>query len=161
MKTITIGGEEYTLRYSIKAMLEKDCADAVSRYSMNFATIDSVESFAKAYSEVVALCLIALHAGLLEKHNLSMEECETLLDAYFDEHADDGQGDAMSLMNFLMEVMQEDGFFRKTGLEKILNLAQNPEETEAKKTPKAPQDHKRKQAKQKVEKIQTAEVSEK
>lgn len=129
MKTITINGTEYTLRYSMRAMLEKDCADAVSRYAMNFASIDSPETFAKAYSEVIGIVLIALHAGLLEKHNLSMEECTDLLDAYFDEHEDDGKGDAMSLMNELMEVMRDDGFFRKTGLEKILSFSQeNPDE---------------------------------
>lgn len=152
MKTITINGTEYTLRYSMRAMLEKDCADAVSKYAMNFASIDSVDSFAHAYSEVTGLVLLALHAGLLEKYNMSMEDCTELLDAYLDEHSEDEQGDVMTLMNFLMECMSEDGFFRKTGLEKILNLSQQTSpETATVKPVKTPQDHKRKAPKTKTE----------
>ena len=58
------------------------------------------------------------------------------------EHKDDEQGNFYGLFSMCIEQMEEDGFFKLTGLETFMdNLNAAMDSVKAKKTPKKPTDH--------------------
>ena len=63
------------------------------------------------------------------------KDAKRLIKQYFEDNKDTDEADFYSIMALMIGVMEEDGFFKRTGLEKML--------TAGEKEPKKPQDHKK------------------
>lgn len=155
MKIINIGGIDYTFKYSVEASLYNECTEKTIGFMTGFAGTNNKEGIKQIVSSMADIPQTALtlfYAGLLEIHGsdgdgtvLTKKNAKNLIRDYFDEHKDDETGNFYGLMTMLIECMADDGFFELIGLDKIFA------EAEAKaKSPKTPQDHKKKMLKAKV-----------
>lgn len=165
-KIMEIGGVEYRLEYTMEAALYNECVEALvdfvgktvaaqnlseltdgleeekQRQVMEMAIKQSISSL----TELPQTAITVFYAGLLEHHGpegdgtvLNKKDAKALVKQYFAEHVEDGTDNFFDLINICMEQINEDGFFKRIGLEKILN-----QEQAEKKPKKTPQDHKRK-----------------
>jgi len=78
------------------------------------------------------------YMGLLEHHGedgdgtvTSFGDAKRLAKQYYIDHAEDGTDTPVDLINLCLEQMGEDGFFKRTGLEKVFSGAQKTEESSA------------------------------
>lgn len=148
MKTLNIGGKDYTLEYTIEASLYKDCTEKMTRYI--YGIIENQQStnisgFLSQLSDLPSIALTVFYAGLMENHSDEIKnesDAKKLVKQYFKEHKEDGTGNFHDLMQLMSDCMADDGFFRNLGLEQIMEQS---EEEEVEK--KIPQDHKRKTTK--------------
>lgn len=151
MKTIKINDREYQLEFSFEAaehrgLVQKMFNMLSGAYIAKHASETeekSVEAVVDGTSEMVAevphVCITAFHAGLLEHNPVSEEESKELMKAYMREN----KISYRRLYEELKECMEEDGFFDLSGLTEMIQTMEG--EPEAKqKTPKTPQDHKKK-----------------
>lgn len=145
-KVLTIGGKDYRLEYNIEASLYEDGIDHLVNFlSGTFGPIGEkeltkglseedktkvrVELMKNFRSEILNLpdtALTLFYAGLLEYHGLdgdgsvlSKGDAKKLVKQLFNEQPVDGISDFASLLDVCMNQMGEDGFFKRTGLEKI------------------------------------------
>lgn len=150
MKTLKIGGENYTLEYSFEAAECKDVVQGIFEM-LSFAPIakrtggeeSDISAMVGGTSEMVALipglCRNAFYAGLLENNPVSEDEAKTLMKAYMKEN----KLSYPQLMEEISACMEEDGFLSLSGVkQRIEEMYAENEETEL---PKTPQDHKKKQ----------------
>ena len=147
MKTIQIGNEQYTLEYGFEAAENKVVVQRMfNALSMSYigkrldldgdnSKLDvaaaMIDGTADLVSDMPFICKDAFYAGLLEHHNVSVSESKELMKQYMKENG----------LSF-KETMEDDGFFDLTGLKEMVAEMNNSEETEEKKQPKKPQDHK-------------------
>ena len=165
MKTINIGGKDYTLKYSIQASMHSECTEKVTVLMARLGETQSrqdIFEFFKGFSDVPATAMHMLYAGLIENHGVRGDRTVMefgavydLVEQYFEEHKEDGKGNFYELLMFLLSAMGEDGFFEKIGLESVMDAMT----LTAKKAPKVPQDHKKKTTKKTTR--TTPEVTEK
>ena len=148
-KTLTIGGKDYKLEYTIEASLYGDCIEKLITFISKTAGATEVEKTPKGMtdeeivqykrglmqnaingiSNIPDTALTLFYAGLMEYHGedgdrtiLSKRDAKALLKTFFkeEEEKENGCTDFTALIALCMEQMGEDDFFRKTGLEKVL-----------------------------------------
>lgn len=147
MKKITIGGKEYTFEFSIEASMYADCTESITELFMHLGTAEDskdVKGVLNTIANIPKTAMTLFYAGLLEHHSdaiTGMPAAKELLKQYLVEHKEDG-GDFPSVMNEMVSCMDDDGFFDLIGLTKMMKEAAQTE-----KTPKTPQDHKKKATK--------------
>lgn len=149
-KILTIGGKEYKLEYTIEASLYDECTERLINFfgnTMGIANADQLtdgmeeeqkiearktlmKNSISGISNLPQTALAIFYAGLLEYHGpegdntvRSKQDAKQIVKEYFKEHKEDGTDNFYDLLSICLEQMVEDGFFNRTGLEKI--VAQN------------------------------------
>lgn len=138
MKTLKIGDKEYILEFSFEAACHKQLinkmfklmsgsylgrsgltgADDETKAERASALIDGV---ADMYSDIPDTVITAFYAGLLENNAvLNEKEASKLLKQYFKENPDDESATFPGMFELIKECMQDDGFFKRTGLDKMI-----------------------------------------
>ena len=99
-----------------------------------------LDGTAEMVAEIPQICSIAFYAGLLEENPASFEDARSMMRTYMEENELSYAG----LYKQIKAWMEEDGFFKLSGLTEMLEeMSQNAEE-KIQKQPKAPQDHRKK-----------------
>lgn len=138
MKTLSIGNKEYDLEFSFEAAKHKQLINKMfkmmsgsylgrsgltgsvdeTKADRAAALIDGVSDM---YSDIPGTVITAFYAGLMENNAvLNESEAKKLLKQFFKEHPDDESATFPGMFNLLKECMQDDGFFKLTGLDKVL-----------------------------------------
>ena len=157
MKILTIGGRDYTFEFSIEASLYNECTEKITSLMVGVGqaregesgdSSEKIKNVISTISNVPVVAMTMFYAGLLEHHGPSgdgavkgMKDAKTLVRQYLTEHKDDDKGNFYSVMDEMIECMEDDGFFELTGMTRMLK---NGDEEVAKKAHKVPQDHKKK-----------------
>ena len=169
MRLLTIGGNEYKVEFSFEAAEYKDCVDKVfkvvsggyimkrgitgkeDKSEMATAMMDGT---ADMFSDMASLSITCLYAGLLENNPVEDEKAaRALFKQFVKENPDDERATFPGMYEFLKKCMEEDGFFKLTGLDKYLKdmseamekaAKEAEKETERSTLPKVPTDRKRK-----------------
>ena len=144
MKVIKIGNKEYKFEFTIEASLYGECTEALTAFLINVGTAGgNLKEVLKSISDIPQTALTLFYAGLLEHHGedgdgtvTTKKDAKRLIEQYFEDKKDTDEADFYSIMALMISVMEEDGFFKRTGLEKILTAGME-------KAPKKPQDHKK------------------
>lgn len=149
MRRLTIGGKEYTFRFSIEASLYNECTEAMMNMFLSFGeaqgaaesaveTVNDNIASAKAQvmsalrkaftsiSNVPQTALTLFYAGLLEEHSDSVRsknDAKKLLAQFISEVEDEKNKNFYYVVNLMLDIMGEDHFFDLTGLSKLLNEA--------------------------------------
>lgn len=152
MKTIQIEDKEYILEFTFEAaehkLLVQKMFNMISGAYLvkgaddveNPSVADMIDGTANMFSDIPSVCNIAFYAGLLENNPVDEAEAKKIMRAYM--KANDLS--YPELFEEIKEEMEKDGFFRNTGLDKMMQtIAGQEPETE----PKKPQDHKKKTTK--------------
>ena len=154
MKKLNINGDEYTLEYSFMAAEHKGTVQKMfnivsGAYILKQAQKADKEDIANAMydgtSEMVAdipnIVKTCFYSGLLENHKIKEDESYELMKAYMKEN----KISYKKLFDDIKECMEDDGFFDLSGLTEMMEEMNNQmEESLEEKTPKTPQDHKKK-----------------
>lgn len=146
-KILNIGGKDYKLEFTIEASLYGECTEKLINFmgkTMGAAEEKSItdglnqqektevrkQLLANSISGISNMPdtgLTLFYAGLMEHHGedgdktiMTKQDAKRLLKQYFAEHTGDGTDNFYDLVAMLMEQMGEDGFFQRTGLEKML-----------------------------------------
>ena len=148
MREISINGNDYKLEFSFEAAERKDFVSLMFRLVSGASLLDGaadmenptakdmINGAVNMVADIPHICKIGFFVGLLENNPVSEDEAKTLMRSYMKEH---GIGYA-DLYEELRACMEEDGFFKLSGIEKMLANMQESQ------TPrKIPQDHKKKQ----------------
>ena len=144
MKVIKIGNKEYKFEFTIEASLYGECTEALTAFLTNVGTAGgNLKEVLKSISDIPQTALTLFYAGLLEHHGedgdgtvTTKKDAKRLIKQYFEDKKDTDEADFYAIMALMIEVMEEDGFFKRTGLERVL-------EAGMKNAPKKPQDHKK------------------
>lgn len=156
MLNLKIGEKDYTLEYSFMAAEHNETVQKMfnvvsGAYLIRKANIteESKENIANAMlegtGEMVAdiphIVKTAFYSGLLENHNVSQEDAYNLMKQYMKEN----KISFKKLFDDIKTCMEDDGFFDLSGLTEMMEeMNQSVEVQTKKKTPKTPQDHKKK-----------------
>lgn len=143
MKVIKIGNKEYKFEFTIEASLYGECTEALTAFLTNVGSAGAnLKEVLKSISDIPQTALTLFYAGLLEHHGedgdgtvTTKKDAKRLIKQYFEDKKDTDEADFYAIMALMIEVMEEDGFFKRTGLERIL--------TAGEKAVKKPQDHKK------------------
>lgn len=146
-----IGGKDYMLEYSIEASLYSECIENLIDFFKNTASnenlneltrglsdkerkdiaLESIQNSIKGISNIANVALKSFYAGLMKHHGrrgdrtvLSIDDAMDLMEEYFSDHKEDGTDNPYDLLSLCMKQMDEDGFFKKTGLEKLMTQIQ-------------------------------------
>ena len=169
MRLLTIGGNEYKVEFSFEAAEYKDCVDKVfkvvsggyimkrgitgkeDKSEMATAMMDGT---ADMFSDMASLSITCLYAGLLENNPVEDEKAaRALFKQFVKENPDDERATFPGMYEFLKKCMEEDGFFKLTGLDKYLKdmseamekaIKEAEKEKEQSTLPKVTTDRKRK-----------------
>lgn len=143
---LKIGGKEYKLEFTFEASMYSDCVSSVMNI-LGGLSGDDIRTQIASMSDIPKTAVTLLYAGLLEHHGeeINLKDAKMLARQWILEQGEDGN--FYALLKMCIDQMGEDGFFKLTGLEDMLNQGE-----EAKPAPKTPQDHKRKTAKKTTEK---------
>ena len=148
MKTLTIGGKEFVLEFSFEAAQHKECVNKIfkmisgsylgeqglandpnDKTGMARALVNGTSSM---FSEIPDSVITAFYAGLMENNPvLNKVEAKKLLKAYFKENPD--HASFFDAYEMIRECMEEDGFFKLTGLDSV-QAAMNRAEEEMQKS---------------------------
>lgn len=132
-KVLQIGGKDYKLEYSIEASLYADCTTSLTGLMTEIQIAGDEKNIQKIISEISNIPQIALtifYAGLMEHHGShpdgdgkvpDIQSAKRLIAQYLKEHSDDETGNFYGIMQMCIEQMGEDGFFKLTGLEGMMN----------------------------------------
>ena len=106
------------------------------------------------FSDMASLSITCFYAGLLENNPVEDEKAaRQLFKQFVKENPDDDRASYFGMYEFLKECMEEDGFFKLTGLDRYLKdmsesmakaIKEAEKETEQSTLPKVPTDRKRK-----------------
>lgn len=156
MLNLKIGEKDYTLEYSFMAAEHNETVQKMfnvvsGAYLIKKTNLtgDNKEDIASAMiegtGEMVAdiphIVKTAFYSGLLENHDVSQEEAYTLMKQYMKEN----KISFKKLFDDIKKCMEDDGFFDLSGLTEMMEEMNKSVETQTKKrTPKTPQDHKKK-----------------
>lgn len=165
-KVLTIGGKDYRLEYTVEAALYKDGIDRIVNFLSGTYGIAGEKEMTKELSdedkikvrkelltnfrsEILGLpdaALTIFYAGLLEYHGpdgdgeiQSKGDAKRLVKQLFSEQQEDGITDFAALLSMCIEQMGEDGFFKRTGLEKFLTQGETAKPNRASRRAKAKQ----------------------
>ena len=169
MRILTIGGNEYKVEFSFEAAEYKACVDKVFKvvsggYIMKRGITGTdgkaemaeamMDSTADMFSDMASLSITCFYAGLLENNPVEDEKAaRQLFKQFVKENPDDDRASYFGMYEFLKECMEEDGFFKLTGLDRYLKdmfesmakaIKEAEKETEQSTLPKVPTDRKRK-----------------
>ena len=160
MKILTIGGKDYKIEFSFEAAEYKDCVDKVFKivsgsYLMKNGPTEDGEKISMAtaimdgtsdmVSDIPKITIITLYAGLLENNPVKDEqEAKTLFKQFVKENPDDERASFWGMYDFLKNCMEDDGFFKLTGMDKVIDKLNEAAEKQTSKSGKTPLDHKRK-----------------
>lgn len=143
MRKITIGGKEYTLNFNIMASLYSECTEMIMNeilaYGKTLGAVemndvdDMLDKLIKSVSNTTEETVTLFYASLLEYHGTrrgdgtikAKDDALDLLYIYLDENPEKTLYDVYSE---LLEVIAEDNFFEKTGLNQRLNQMFKTEE---------------------------------
>ena len=155
MKRITIGKKEYTFEFTVEAALYDECTERLSGLFLKLGEGQEngdVKAVLSGIANIPQTTLALFYAGLLEHHGdcgdetvLSKSDAKKLLKVYLEEHKEEENGDFYGILEMLMGCMEDDGFFKRTGLTRLFAQAQEQEKV----IPK-PQDHKKSTKSKKV-----------
>ena len=152
-----VEGKEYTLEYTFEAAENQKCVDAMTDIfgGAMMTKIDETKSealqirdFLMTISDLPRMAMDMFYAGLLENHGedgdgaiMSRLDAKRLYKKFCKENPDDAMATSYyGLVTVISNQMEEDGFFKRTGLEDILeNMSNAVQEV------KKPADRKRKQ----------------
>lgn len=157
-KVLKIGGKDYRLEYSIEASLYADCVESIADIlgsttaedNENKSEKEQMKEMISGIANIPKTTLTIFYAGLMEAHGKHTDgdgvvpdilTAKNLVKQYISEHKDDDTGNFCGILTICLEQMEEDGFFKLIGLEGVVDVA------EVEKTPKIPQDHKKKTTK--------------
>lgn len=162
MKILTIGEKEYTLEYSFMAAEHKQTVQKMfeilsGAYLIKRANITNeneeekeskenlanamIEGTAEMVADIPHIVKTAFYSGLLENHDLSENDAYLLMKQYMKEN----KISYRKLFEDIKTCMEDDGFFDLSGLTEMMEEMNSSVETQVKKrTPKTPQDHKKK-----------------
>lgn len=160
MRILTIGGKDYKVEFSFEAAEYKDCVDSIFKvisgsYIMKNGPTDENEKISVAtailngtsdmVSDIPKIAVTALYAGLLENNPVENEQAaKALFKQFVKENPDDERASFWGMYDFLRDCMEEDGFFKLTGMDKVIAQMSEAAEEQKSKSGKIPQDHKRK-----------------
>ncbi len=132
-KILKIGGKDYKLEYSIEASLYADCTASLTGLMTEIQMAGENKDVKKVVSELSNIpqtTLTIFYAGLMEHHGAhpdgdgtvpNIQSAKHLIAQYLKEHADEESGNFFGIMQMCIEQMGEDGFFKLTGLEGMMN----------------------------------------
>lgn len=156
-KLLTIGGQEYKLEYTIEASLHEECIEKLMDFFTKTIGLSAAQDIderhmsddeiEKMRSQVIkngisgisnmpSVAVSVFYAGLLEHHGTgrnadktvrSKEDAKDIIKEYFQDHAEDGTDNFYDLLMLCFEQMGEDGFFKRTGLEKLMEQGAAPQ----------------------------------
>lgn len=169
MRILTIGGKEYKIEFSFDAAEYKACVDKVFKvvsggYIMKRGITGEegkaemaeamMDGPADMISDMASLSITCFYAGLLENTPVKDEKAaKQLFKQFVKENPDDDRASFLGMYEFLKGCMEEDGFFKLTGLDKYLKDMSEAMEKAAKEVekgtkqsalPKIPTDRKKK-----------------
>lgn len=156
-KILSIGGKEYKLEYTVRASLYEECVEKMINLFGSTAGVIKEENLTKGLNQedrlkvqeqlldslrkqiysLPGIALTLFYAGLMEHHGTgkngdrticSKDDAEELIYAYFEDHKEDGEGTFADILAICVKQMEEDGFFMRTGIEKILSQVEKTEE---------------------------------
>lgn len=164
---IKVNNKEYKIEYTFEAAHNKKCVDTCwnqftgagmmrnaalneledSDATNKVMTLDSIIGFMSDIPETV---ITLLYAGLLEYHGPDSDDpvintgrdARNLYKQFCKENPDSELASDMEMFNAIKVQMEEDGFFKRIGLESFMEQMRQAELQEDLK--KAPQDHKKK-----------------
>ncbi len=160
MKILNINGTDYTLEYSFIAAEHRDTVQKMFNVvsgaylikKTNLTEDDSatkkedvasamIDGTGEMVADIPHIVKTAFYSGLLENHDVSQEDAYELMKQYMKEN----KISFRKLFEDIKECMEDDGFFDLSGLTEMMEEMNKSVETQAKKrTPKTPQDHKKK-----------------
>jgi len=159
MNILTIGGKEYQIEYSFEAAEYKGCVDKAFKvisgaYMVRHGSFDEddkqgmmeilIDGTADMVSDLPTMVLSFLYAGLLENNPVANEqEAKALFKQFIKENPQDERASFFGMFEFLKQCMEDDGFFKLTGLDKMIEKMK-PETEPQSKSVKIPQDRKKK-----------------
>lgn len=132
-KVLQIGGKDYKLEYSIEASLYAACTSSLTGLMTEIQIAGEDKNVKKVVSELSNIphtTLTIFYAGLMEHHGVhpdgdgsvpDIQTAKRLIAQYLKEHTDDDTGNFFGIMQMCIEQMGEDGFFKLTGLEGMMN----------------------------------------
>lgn len=170
MRFLAIGGNDYKIEYSFEAAEYKDCVDKAFKilsggYLMKrsgFAEDEEstqeeqrisvasvfVDGTGDMISDIPKIAITFLYAGLLENNPVKTEEdAKELFKQFVKENPDDERASYFGMYSYLRDCMENDGFFKLTGLAQMIAAMNRKESEEVEKTStlaKKPADHKKK-----------------
>lgn len=147
MKRITIGGKEYTFEFSIEATLYDECTVKAMEIFINAGAAqaeaeeknvkNALQNVVSTVAGVPQRALTFFYAGLLEHHGTngdrsikSINDAKRLAAIYMAEHPEDNDGRGKSwfdISNEMAELMAEDSFFDKIGLNDMMGKMEQTE----------------------------------
>ena len=151
MKRITIGGKEYTFKFSVEASLYDDCTKAILDSFVTGGRIEqstkdrdiesTIQGLISSMANIPQKAITMFYAGLLEYHSdeiRSIKDARTLVKDYLEENRDPETEEfkltLYDILNEMMEIMADDNFFELIGLEKMMSQAQEPKRQRRKKS---------------------------
>lgn len=161
MKILTIDGKEYKLEYSFMAAEHRETVqkmfnvvsgaylvkkadlleDGNSENKKEVVANAMIEGTSEMVADIPHIVKTAFYSGLLENHEVSEEAAYALMKQYMKEN----KISFRKLFDDIKECMEEDGFFDLSGLTEMMEeMNKSVKENAKKKTPKTPQDHKKK-----------------
>lgn len=132
-KILKIGGKDYKMEYSIEASLYADCTASLTGLMTEIQIAGDDKNVKKVVSELSNIpqtTLTIFYAGLMEHHGVhpegdgtvpDLQSAKRLIAQYLKEHSEDDTGNFFGVMQMCIEQMGEDGFFKLTGLEGMMN----------------------------------------
>lgn len=132
-KVLQIGGKDYKLEYSIEASLYADCTASLTGLMTEIQIAGDSKDIKRIVSELSNIpqtTLTIFYAGLMEHHGVhpdgdgavpDIQTAKHLIARYLKEHSEDDTGNFFGIMQMCIEQMGEDGFFKLTGLEGMMN----------------------------------------
>lgn len=155
-KVLKIGNKEYKFEYSLEASLYDQGIESLLDFLGNTAgavnmdkvtdgmnTVDKKEAVGaimnklkSTITNIPRTAITLFYMGLLEHHGedgdgtvTSFVDAKRLAKQYYIDHEEEGTDTPVDLINLCLEQMGEDGFFKRTGLEKVFSGAQKTEES--------------------------------
>lgn len=132
-KTLTIGGNDYKLEYTIEASLYADCVKGTAELFSSLALASDEKDISKiiaGVSNIPQTALTVFYAGLMEHHGdhpdgdgkvPNIAAAKRLLASYLREHSGDETGNFYGVLELCIEQMEEDDFFNLTGIGTFLD----------------------------------------
>lgn len=151
MLEIKVNDKEYKLEYTFRAAEDKDTIQNMfnvlsgaylikqvnNAKTENDVAMAMINGTSEMVADIPSIVINAFYSGLLENHNVTKEEAYDIMKTYMKEN----KINFRKLFDDIKACMEDDGFFELSGL---IAMLETMNQTENKKTPKTPQDHKKK-----------------
>lgn len=160
---LEVSGKIYDIEYTFEAAHCRDCVQKAWGYfsgasmmkdvaltdlgdSETANRIMTLNNIIGSMADVPDMVITFLYAGLLENHGdevKSERDARAIYKQFTKEHPEDDRSMETGMMDAIRQQMEDDGFFRRIGLQDVIDSMRGETETKPKKAPKAPQDHKK------------------